>query len=223
MMYLSTGFVILIAGFVILALLVANPHDGDVHNAIATGYFFAQMFPIVLLDLGSLKEFKLMRNANTRTTRKAELQPRRFFDFISPAIFAIAAITYIAFVLLMVYINQFGFPWFGGYTNVVIVTAMNIFFLGVMLWHMYGKKLNPHQAYEDRVRQIRAVAKILTLTSIAATLFGALSISLSAFEVRHLLPIFMSMYFQLLAVIGLQAYRIDRINFEVYKEDSLVT
>jgi len=86
-----------------------------------------------------------------------------------------------------------------------------------------GKKLNPHQAYEDRVRQIRAVAKILTLTSIAATLFGALSISLSAFEVRHLLPIFMSMYFQLLAVIGLQAYRIDRINFEVYKEDSLVT
>jgi len=33
----------------------------------------------------------------------------------------------------------------------------------------------------------------------------------------------MSMYFQLLAVIGLQAYRIDHTNFEVYKEDSLAT
>jgi len=221
--YRNINLFILITGFVILALLVANPHDGDVHNAIATGYFFAQMFPVLLLDLGSLKEFKMMRNANTRTTRKAELQPRRFFDFISPAIFTIAAITYIAFVLLVVYINQFGFPWFGGYTNIVMVTAMNVFFLGVMLWHMYGKKLNPHQAYEDRVRQIKTVAKVLTLTSIAATLFGALSISLSAFEIRHFLPVFMSMYFQLLAVIGLQAYRIDHTNFEVYKEDSLVT
>jgi len=221
--YRNINLFILIAGFVILALLVANPHDVDVHNAIAMGYFFAQMFPVLLLDLGSLKEFKLMRNANTRTTRRAELQPRRFFDFMSPVIFGIASITYIAFVLLVVYINQFGFPWFGGYLNVVIVTAMNIFFLGIMLWHMYGKKLNPHQAYEDRVRQIKNVAKILTLTSIAATLFGALSISLSAFEVRHLLPIFMSMYFQLLAVIGLQAYRIDHTSFEVYKEDSLVT
>lgn len=107
--------------------------------------------------------------------------------------------------------------------NIVIVTAMNIFFLSFMLWHMYGKKLNPHQAYEDRVSQIKKVAKILTFTSIAATVFGALSISLSAFEVRHLLPIFLSMYFQLLAVIGLQAYFIDQTNFEVYKEDSLAT
>ena len=221
--YRNINLYILSAGFVILALLVANPHDGDVHNAIAMGYFIAQMFPVLLLDLGSLKEFKLMRNANTRTTRKAELQPRRFFDFISPTLFAVAAITYIAFVFLVVYINQFGFSWFGGYLNIVIVTAMNVLFLGVLLWHMYGKKLNPHQAYEDRVHQIKTVAKILTITSIVATLFGALDFSLSAFEIRHLLPIFLSMYFQLLAVIGLQAYRIDHTNFEVYKEDSLAT
>ena len=88
---------------------------------------------------------------------------------------------------------------------------------------MYGKKLNPHHAYEDRVSQIKIVAKILIFTSIAATLFGALSISLSAFEVRYLLPIFLSMYFQLLAVIGLHVYRIDHTNFDVYKEDSLAT
>lgn len=221
--YRNINLFILIAGFVILALLVAIPHDVDVHNAIAMGYFFAQMFPVVLLDLGSLKDFKLMRNDNTRTTRKAALQPRRFFDFISPALFGIAAITYIGFVLLVVYIEQFGFPWFGGYLNIVIVTAMNVFFLGIMLWHMYGKKLNPYQAYEDRVRQIRTIGKVLTFTSIAATLFGALSISLSAFDIRHLLPIFLSMYFQLLAVIGLQVYRIDHTNFEVYRKDSLVT
>jgi len=220
--YRNMNLFILVAGLLILAAMFAITHDGDVNNAIAMGYFFVQMFPVILLDLTSLKEFKLMRNANSRSTRKAELHPRRFFDFISPAFFGVAVISYIAFVLLIVYVNQFGFPWFGGYWNIVGVTIMNIFFAGIILWHMYGKKLNPHQAYEDRIRQIKTIVKIMTFTSIAATVFIALSIALSAFEVRHLLPIFLSMYFQLLAVIGFQAYRLDNTNFEVYKEDPLV-
>ena len=221
--YRNVNLLILLVGLSILAALSANSHDSDLHNAIAMGYFLVQMFPVMLLDLSSLKEFKLMRNVNTRTTRKAQLQPRRFFDFVSPALIGFAASTYIAFILLIVYINQFGFEWFGGYWNIVAVTLMNLFFAGILLWHMYGKKLNPHQAYEDRIRQIKTVAKIMIFTSIAATVFGVLSISLSALDVRHLLPIFLSMYFQLLAVIGFQAYRIDHMNFEVYKEDSLVT
>jgi len=221
--YRNVNFFIVFAGLVILILLMTNAHDTDVHNAIAMGYFFVQMFPVLLLDISSIKEFKLMRNVRSQTTRQAELQPRRIFDFISPRLAGIAAITYIAFVLLIAWVNHFGFSWFGGYWNVVIVTLMNLLFAGVFLWHMYGKKLNPHQAYEDRIKQIKTIAKVLIYTSIAATVFGALSISLSALEIRHLLPIFLSMYFQLLAVIGLQAYRIDHINFEVYKRDPLVT
>lgn len=221
--YRNVNILILLAGLSILVALSVYSHDSDLHNAIALGYFFVQMFPVMLLDLSSLKEFKLMRNVNSRTTRKAELHPRRFFDFFSPVLFGIAVITYIAFVLLIVYVNQFGFEWFGGYWNIVWVTVMNLFFAAVLLWHMYGKKLNPHQAYEDRIRQIKTVAKIMIFTSIAATVFGGLSISLSALDVRHLLPIFLSIYFQILAVIGFQAYRIDHTNFDVYKEDPLVT
>lgn len=221
--YRNVNILILLAGLSILVALSVYSHDSDLHNAIALGYFFVQMFPVMLLDLSSLKEFKLMRNVNSRTTRKAELHPRRFFDFFSPVLFGIAVITYIAFVLLIVYVNQFGFEWFGGYWNIVWVTVMNLFFAAVLLWHMYGKKLNPHQAYEDRIRQIKTVAKIMIFTSIAATVFGGLSISLSALDVRHLLPVFLSIYFQILAVIGFQAYRIDHTNFDVYKEDPLVT
>lgn len=221
--YRNTNSVILFAGLMILVALLANPHDGDVHNAIAMGYFVAQMLPVMLLDLWSLKEFKLMRNSKSRTTRKADLHRRRVFDFVSPTLFGIAVFTYIAFLFLVIYLNQFGYDWFGGYWNIFGMTIMNIFFAIVLLWHIYGKKLNPHQSYDDRMSQTKTIAKIMLYTSIVATVFIAVSISLSALEVRHLLPIFLSMYFQLLAIIGFQAYRIDHTNFEVYKEEPLVS
>ena len=54
-----------------------------------------------------------------------------------------------------------------------------------------------------------------------ATGFVALSIGLAAFELRHLQPISLSLYFQVLAVITFRATRIDDVNFEVYREDPL--
>ena len=90
---------------------------------------------------------------------------------------------------------------------------------------MYGKKLNPHQAYEDRIRHIEIIVKILVFVSIAATMFIALSVVLAALDLRHLQSIAQCLYFQLLAVICLQGYyRSDYTkHFEVYKEDPLVT
>jgi magnesium-transporting ATPase (P-type) len=221
--YRNINYFILGAGLVILTLMLITPHDGDVNNAIAMGYFMAQMLPIILLDIGSLKEFKLMRKENSSTTRKAELQPRRIVNFVSPALLTIAVITYVAFVLLMIYIDQFDFEWFGGYWNVAGMTVMNLMFIGVLLWHMYGKKMNPYQAYEDRLIQIKTIAKIMIHTSIVATVFITVSILLSALDVRHLLPVFLSLYFQLLATIGIEAYRSENVDFDVYKEEPLPT
>lgn len=222
--YRIMNLFILLTGLLILAVLLGFSHDGDVGNAIAMVYFFVQFIPVLLLDLSSLKEFKLMRNANSRTTRKAELHPRRLFDFISPLVFGMAAITYIAFILLVLYIRQFEFPWFGGYWNIVGVTITNLFLAGTILWFIYGKKLNPHQAHEDRRREIETIVKRVVFVSIVLTMFISLDVVLAAFDLRNLLPIALSLYFQLLAVISLETYcRVDHTNFEVYKEDPLVT
>lgn len=221
--FLAVNLVIMLAGLVILAALLTNPHDGDVHNAIVMGYFMLQMLPVMLLDFWSLKEFKLMRSAKSRTTRKAGLKRRRFFDFVPPIPFGLAVFTYIAFVWLVIYLNQFGYEWFGGYWNIAGMTFMNLFFATILIWHLYGKKLDPHQAIEDREKQITTIAKIVIGTSIAATIFIAISISLSALEVRYLLPTFLSMYVQLIAIIGFQAYRENHTNFEVYRKNPLVT
>ena len=212
----------LLAGLIILAVLLGYSRSGEWDHVIALWYFFVQFFPVMLLDLSSFKESKLMRDADSRTIRKADLQPRRLFDFISPAALGMAIFVYVAFVWLVVYIRQFEYPWFGGYWNVFAVTIMNLFMTGIILRYMRGKKLNPHQAYEDRIKQIEIMVKIMVFVSIAATMFIALAVVLAAFDLRSLQPIVQSLYFQLLAVVCFQAYLVNSTNFEVYKEDRVV-
>jgi hypothetical protein len=216
------GF-LLIIGLLILGALMRIDHDNDLHNAIAMGYFFAQMIPVILLDFSSLSEFKRMRSANTKTTRKADLRPRRLTDFISRPLLSAAVITYVAFIALIVYIDQFNYDWFGGYVNLAGISLVNALFAGISYWHTVGKKLNPHESADDRATRIATVAKIMALTSIAATVFVSITIALSMFEVRYLLSVALSVYFQLLAIVGFQAYRIKYQDFDVYKENPLRT
>ena len=46
-----------------------------------------------------------------------------------------------------------------------------------------------------------------------------LSIGLSALELRHLSPVMQSLYFQVISVAAFRGFRIDNVNFEVYRED----
>ena len=221
--YRIVNQLILVAGLLLLAFLVAYPRSGEWDGSIVLACFMVQLLPVMRLDLSSFKYFRQMRKANSRTTRKAEMQPRRLFDFVSPALFGLAIFVYIAFILLIIYIDQFDFSWFGSYWNIVGVTLINLFFAGVVVWRLYGKKLDPHQAYEDRMRHIGITVKTLVLISIAATLFVAISVVLKSLDFHSPESVVMSLYLQLIAVIGLRNYRLDDINFEVYKDESLAT
>ncbi len=212
-----------IAGLILVAILFITPRSGEWDGAIATWFFMVQFIPLLRLDISSFKYFRLMREANSRSTRKAELHRRRLPDFISPFFLGLAVLTYIAFVFFIIYVKQFDFPWFGGYVNIAAMTVMNLVFAGMIAWSIYGKKLNPHQAHADRLRQIGLSVKILVFVSIAATVFIMLHVTLAAMELREYQPVVQTLYYQLLAVVCYQAYRIDHTNFDVYKEDAVAT
>jgi len=214
---------ILVIGLLILAALIVVPHDNDLGNAISVGFYFVQFIPLMLLEFSSFKELKLMRNAGPRPTRKAELRPRHLFDFISPVYFGLAAFVYVVFVVIIVYMRQFDYEWFGGYVNIAGITMMNLIFAGIVLWNMYGKKQNPHQSYEDRNKQIKSILKSFLFISILATVFVLISVVLSALEMRHLMPTAMSLYLQGIALACIQSYVIDYRNFDVYREDPIAT
>jgi len=221
--YRNLNVAILVVGLLILAALLVIPHDHDLGNAISIGYYFVQFIPLMILEFSSFKELKLMRNAGPRPTRKAELRPRHLFDFISPVYFGVAAFVYVVFVVIIVYIRQFDYDWFGGYINIAGITMMNLLFAGIVLWNMYGKKQNPHQSYEDRNKQIKSILKSFLFISILATVFVLISVVLSALEMRHLMPTAMSLYLQTVALACIQSYIIDYRNFDVYREDPIAT
>ena len=164
-----------------------------------------------------------MRKASVRTARKADLRPRRLFDFVSPAIVGTAIVLYVAVVLLVLYIRQNPFPGFGGYMNIVAVTAMNLFLAGMIIVTLYGKKADPYQAYGDRLRLIEMNVRTLVYSSIIGTLFISIILVLPALGLRHLTDMSMSVFFQLCAVVSFPRLRVDDTNFEVYKEEPLVT
>jgi len=186
-------------------------------------YYLLQWSPLLIALTAGFTYFNLKRKPDARTKRRAELRPRRLFDYVSPALVGVAAIVYVAFIVFIAYVRTFEFPWFGGYLNVLGITVLNLVFAGTIAYYMYGKRKDPYKSYEDRAREIELNAKLLIFISIAATVYVALSICLSAFDMRHLGPIAQSLYFQVISVAAFRGFRIDKVNFEVYREELAAT
>ena len=214
---------ILVLGAMLLGIVFSNfPEDSQRERwdqAIVLSFFMVQFIPILLLEISSFNIFRQMRKTDLRTTRKAELQPRRLFDFISPILFGVVVFVYVSFVVFILYFKRFDYPWFGGNLNIIIISGAYLFFSGIAAWNMFGKKLDPYQSNEDRRRQTSLIVKQLALISIGMTFYAIFTILAHTFEIRYLGSIFMSIYFQILAVFSFQFIQMEDINFEVYKEE----
>ncbi len=219
LLILFAGLVLVVLGF----LSGYSPTESE-DGIFLTFYFMVQFSPMMVAEFSGFKYFKLMRKANSPTTRKAQLQPRRLFDFVSSTLFGLAVLLYFAFVFFVLYIYQFEFhPESKAFINIITLTVCNLFFAGIIAWNMYGKKLNPHQAHKDRMQQIKLTVKSLVLISIAATLFLAIAVIFDNLDSDKLMPLAMCLYFQLLAVISFQSMtpvlQIDNTDFDVYKAE----
>ncbi len=223
--YRNMNLLALLAGLGLVFIGVYSPSEEMLNwdtISVLTIYMAVQYSALLIAATSGFTYFNLKRRIDSRTTRKAELHPRRLFDFVSPAMVGLAIVVYLAFIWLVLYIRQFEFPWFGGYWNIFGVTAINLLFAGIIIQNLYGKKKDPYQAHEDRIRHIELSVKILICSSIAATVFVATAIIVKALDLGYLQPISFSVYCQLLAIMSFRAFRIDNVNFEVYKEDPLV-
>ena len=215
--YVIANYVIAGVGFSALVVSMLEPRGRAILNGLAV-----QISPLIWIEASIRNELKLMRSVNPRTTRTAELNPRKLFDVLTPALFWTTALAYIGFWVFIAWFRQFGYPWFGGFQNNFIITGLNVFFAAILLWYMYGKKLNPHQSEDDRMRIIRSVATVMCLVSIAVTLYAVVTIFLSAEDARAFQPFARSVYFQVVILISVQTYRVDLLDFDVYRGEGQV-
>ena len=159
--YQVMNHLIMVLGFGLIVWFYVTPRTGEWDQAIVFWYFMIQFLPNLGLELWTMKYHKSMRLLNQDVQKEAVLQPRRLTDFVSKELLGTAAVIFVIFVGFIVYVDQFDYPWFGGYLNVLIISGTYLFFGSIIYRAMYGKVKNPHQSYEDRKIDIQTLIRQL--------------------------------------------------------------
>ena len=221
--YQVMNHLIMVLGFSLILWFYVTPRTGKWDQAIVFWYFMIQFIPNLGIELWSMKYHKAMRLLNQDAQKEAVLQPRRLTDFISREFLAIVFVIYVIFVVYVAYLDQFDYPWFGGYLNVLIISGVFLFFGLIIYKAMYGKISNPHQSYEDRTINIQTLTRQILSIAIAVMLYAMLQILLKIFGLESFKAISISLYFYVIGFLSMQWPRLDFINFDVYKDKPALT
>jgi len=221
---------IIILGFVIMfVMLFVVDHssfadDGFISEFWPAAYGAVQFLPLMFLEFSECNQFRLMRKANVSTTRTADLSRRHLFGFVSPRLFAAAIILVIATLQFDVYVLDFEIRWGQDAAQraaVLIVTNLLLFSVGA--WNLHGRKSNPHQARDDRTRQISAALHSLLYVSMAMSIFFMTQTADDLFDLDFLDATLMSLYFQVIVVLSLghvlRSLSLENVNFDVYRDN----
>ncbi len=218
-----------LVGFAILSwMLITGYRPDGSEEMLILFYFMLQVAPLMLASKSTMKHYKLMRQANENSVRRADLQPRRLSDFISLKYLFLAVLLYAAQLVYYLYWKDFTVsddP--EAIATIAGIAAMNLIYIGVVIRIMYGKRLDPHQSEKDKLKTIGIVVKSTLAASIGVSIFLIINLYVQTHDLHHYQPILMSIYFQLIVSIGLNIefnnYRVDDVDFEVYRADNRVS
>ena len=205
-------------GIGLILWFYVTPRSGEWDQAIVFWYFMIQFLPNIGIELWAMKYHNAMRLVNQDAQKEAVLQPRRLTDFASKNLLGTVFVIYIIFVGYVAYLDQFDYPWFGGYLNVLIISGLLLFFGLIIYRALYGKVKNPHQSYEDRKTDIQTLVRQILSIAIAVMLYAMLQISLRAFGIESFRAITLSLYFHVIGFLSMQWPQLNFINFDVYKD-----
>lgn len=221
---------VFLLGFVVLYGVYTLDHgtladDGYISEAWPAAYGVIQFLPLMALELLGFRQLNWMRAANTTGKRKAQLRPRRLFDSVSPGLLALAVAMFGAVIGLDLYVKDFVFDWGSdAMQRDLVLAGTNLFLLALGLWYLFGRKLDPYQATDDRSRQVRAQLTALLLVSTAMSVYFITQTADDAFGLDYLDAPLMSVYFQVIvaASIGfvLRSLKFEDIDFSVYANNT---
>ena len=213
-----TQYRALVTGIAVLGLLLLGwlfsymrrpDWDDGLVVVLVTVYFLAaQMLPLGLVAWLGVRFNREHKRSLPEGKRKAILQRRGLFDFVSPFIVFLAVLAYFLFAGFVIYIQQHPFLGFAGLVNIgalTLVYAVNAFCVYTML---YGKKSNPFETHAGRVHTIGRVVKSSVYSCIVIVVYLSLNFSLRLLDLKSWEPFALSVFFvicSLLASMGFTA------------------
>jgi hypothetical protein len=176
--------------------------DGPV-EVVVTVYFAVQVLPLLLVALLGVMSSKVLKRSLPEGKRKALLQRRGLFDFVSPSVVLLAVLGYFLFAAFVIYIQQDPFPGFAGLINIGVITliyALNAFVVYMML---YGRKINPFETHAGRLHTIGLTVKTSVCSCIVLVVFLSLNFTLVLLDLQRWEPFALSVFFVIVTLVCL--------------------
>jgi hypothetical protein len=168
-------------------------------SLLVTVYFMLQVLPLCLVGWIVAGINKALTRSLPK--RKASLQRRGLFDFVSPATIVLAALVYFLFAALVFYIARDPFPGFAGpLINIGIVTLGYAFVSLGVYKTLYRTRSNPLETQADRMHSIGLGVKVAIYCCIGAVVFVSLNMTLALLDLKRWEPVALSVFYVAMAL-----------------------
>lgn len=213
---LSTAIAVL--GLLVLGWLVSYMRrpDWDESTAVVLVgvYFGVQVLPLAFAIWFGVRFNRAHKRSVPERKRKAILQRRGLFDFISPFTAVAALLGYVLFAAFVIYAHRYptafdgsvkpslGYALLGTLTLVYVLEALCVYAI------IFSKKANPFATHADRGRAIGLAVKSCVYACIACVGFFSLTFTFVLLDLDKWQPFALSAFLvisTLLSVIGLTA------------------
>lgn len=207
--YRAANFLITVLGVLLLGwlyTLTRRPQWVDEVTKPVLVYYFLQMSPVVLLGLYAVVRYhKVLLQPSQEVKRKAMLQRRGLFDFVSPVAVLVAVFGYFTFVAFAIYLDLvvhrnevLSRACLGAIGAVTLVYAVNAF---IVYKYLYGRR-NPLVTHEARLHTIGVRVKGSVYSCIVVVGFISLMGTLARPELREWSPFALSVFFVVITLLG---------------------
>lgn len=214
-------FVIALIGMALLAwlfMIVQRPEWVQLGIKVVVLFFYLQLSPFMLTFVYVIVRYrKALLQPTQETKRKATLQRRGLFDFVSPSAVAVAIASYVLFIPFAICVDLYVYGnsslsmyCYGAIGSVTFVYAWNAI---IVYKYLYGKK-SPLVTQEGRVHMLGMTVKSSVYSSIAIVWFIVLMSFFTKLELESWRPFAVSVFLVfsvLLAFMGMTAPRRNEV------------
>jgi hypothetical protein len=214
--YRAVNIGIAVLGLLLLGLLFnymrrLDWNDGPV-IALSAAYFMIQMLPLLFVTWLGFRLSKVHKPSLLEGKRKATLQRRGLFDFISPFVVFLAVLSYFLFVAFVMYFQREPFPGFALIGVLTLTYASQTF---VVYRTLYGKKSNPFETHAGHLHKIGLAVKTNVYGCIVCSVFFAFVFSVDLLDLKRWVPLAQSVCLLITTFLVLMSLSTPRASSEV--------
>lgn len=179
--------------------------EGEVGSMLLV-YFMLQNLPTAMAAWFTARFDKVHKRSVPDAKRKAVLQRRGPFDFVSPLVVLLAILSYSLFVAFNFYVAQHPFPGYAGpYVNIGIITLMYVLFGVVIYWFLYVKKVDPLQTHADRMGMFRTIVNTYAWMCILIPVILSLEFARKLLDLESWSPLAGTVFFVIISFLSLRS------------------